>query len=137
MLIVLLCCLAAADAPKETELKKLAGHWHVTQQEHGGKKVPAKKLAALVVEVADERMTTREGDEVKEEARIVRLDSEAKPAAIDLKADKLVQGIWKLSGDTLTICVAEPGKDRPKEFAGKEGTGHTLLVLKKMKKKSG
>ncbi len=134
MLAVLLCCLAA-DAPPKAELNKLAGHWQVTQQEHGGKKVPAKKLAALAVDVAGDRMTTREGDEVKEEARIVRLDSKEKPAAIDLKADKVVQGIWKLDGDVLTICVAEPGKDRPREFAAKEGTGHTLLVLKKVKKK--
>src|SRR5205823_14159716 len=44
------------------------------------------------------------------------------------------QGVYKLDGDTLTICVAEPGgdgADRPKEF--KAGKGLALLVLERVK----
>ena len=29
-------------------------------------------------------------------------------------------------------CVAEPGKDRPSEFASKPGTGQTLRVFKRV-----
>ena len=108
--------------------------------EHGGKKTAAKELAKLQLEVSGSKMTTREGGEVKEEDTIIALDAKAKPAAMDLKIDsgsdidKGVKAIYKLEGDTLTICVAEPGKDRPKAFAGKEGSGHTLMVFKKAKK---
>jgi uncharacterized protein (TIGR03067 family) len=144
--MVLVGCLALTDAPKKAgpdgqELKKLAGHWAVIQQEHGGKKAAAKELAALAVEIAGQRMTTREGSDVKEDTTIISLDPKAKPAVIDLKIasgadiDKVVKGIYKLDGDTLTICVAEPGKDRPKAFEAKMGTGHTLLVFKREKKK--
>jgi uncharacterized protein (TIGR03067 family) len=122
------------------ELKKFAGAWAVLSHEHGGKKTPMKELAPLAVSVAAAKMTTREKGDVKEESEVVRLDAKAKPAAIDLKITsgddkgKVVKGIYKLDDDKLTVCVAEPGKDRPKEFAGKEGTGHTLMVLLKQKK---
>lgn len=146
MWVMLLSCFALVDTPKKPaldpgELKKLAGQWVVTQQEHGGKKVPAKALLNLAVEVAGNRMTTRERNEVKEGTTIVVLDPKARPAAIDLKittgadADKVVKGIYKVEGETLTMCVTEPGKDRPTTFAAKEGTGHTLLVFKRLKKK--
>jgi uncharacterized protein (TIGR03067 family) len=146
MLVVLLFALALDDAPKKAELdsqqlKKLAGNWDVTQEEHGGKKTPAKKLFNLAVEISGKQMTTREGTDVKEDATIVALDAKPKPGAIDLKiasgsdVGKVVKAIWKLDGDVLTLCVAEAGKDRPKEFSAKEGTGHTLLVFKKNKKK--
>jgi uncharacterized protein (TIGR03067 family) len=146
MWIVLLGCLTLADAPKKAEpdaqeLKNLAGQWLITEQEHGGKKTPAKVLLDLAVEVAGAKMTTRERNDVKEASTIVVLDAKAKPAAIDLKittgadVDKVVKGIYKLKGDDLTICVAEPGKDRPGAFAAREGTGHTLLVFKRVKKK--
>jgi uncharacterized protein (TIGR03067 family) len=141
--LVLLGCLGLVlnAGPDEQELKKLAGHWTVSQQEHGGKKVAAKDLADLAVEIAGARLTTRERGDVKEGSSIVALDHKAKPAAIILKittgadVDRVVKGIYKLEGDTLTICVAEPDKDRPTAFASKEGTGHTLLVFKRVKKK--
>src|SRR3954453_5042722 len=96
------------------ELKKLAGAWAVLSSEHGGKKTPMKQLAPLAVSVAGGKMTTREKDDVKEEAEIARLDPRASPAAIDLKIasgddkGKVVKGIYKLDDDKLTICVAEP-----------------------------
>jgi uncharacterized protein (TIGR03067 family) len=146
MEIVLLAYLALAEAPKasepdKAELKKLEGAWVITAQEHGGKKTPAKDLLSLSMTVEGKQMRTREGADLKEDATIVLLDPKAKPAAIDVKiasgsdVDKVVKGIWKLDGDTLTVCVAEPGKDRPTAFEAKEGTGHTLLVFKKGKKK--
>jgi uncharacterized protein (TIGR03067 family) len=145
MWVVLVVCLIGSEAPKKpvvdaAELKKLAGHWEVAQQEHGGKKTPAKKLAGLAVEVSGKRMTTREKGDVKEDATILALDPKSKPAAIDLKiasgADmgRVVKGIYKLEGDNLTVCVAEPGKERPTAFAAREGTGHTLFVFKRVKK---
>jgi uncharacterized protein (TIGR03067 family) len=131
-----------ADTPKvdKAELKKLQGKWTVTAHEHGGMKTPAKELTSLVLEVKGAKMITHEGDKLKEGTSIIALDPKAKPAALDLKVDtsddagKVVKAIWKRSGDTLTICVAEPGKDRPTEFDGKKDSGHTLMVFKKAAK---
>ena len=46
---------------------------------------------------------------------------------------KPLKGLYALSGDnqTLTICFAEPGKDRPKAAA--EGEGLTLAVYRRKK----
>ena len=72
----------------------------------------------------------------------VKIDPAAKPnATIDLAIEegpedskgKLSQGLFKLTGDKLTLCVSLPGKDRPKAFETAEGESH-LFELKKEKK---
>jgi uncharacterized protein (TIGR03067 family) len=141
-MLTALLLLAIADAPKvdQEELKKLQGKWIVTEHEHGGKKTPVKELMKLRLEVQGSKMITYEAGELKEGTTIIGLDSKAKPATLDLKvettadAGKVVKAIWKRTGDTLTICVAEPGKDRPKEFAGRKDSGNTMLVFKKAAK---
>lgn len=44
-----------------------------------------------------------------------------------------IHGIYKIEGDMLTSCVAEIGKERPKEFASTPGSGHTLRVFRRVK----
>jgi uncharacterized protein (TIGR03067 family) len=143
-LFVALSSLMVADAKTtidKTELSKLQGTWQLTTHEHGGKKSTAKEIASITLEVAKARFTTRDGVDIKEESDLTRLDPRNKPATIDLKIaggpdiDKTIKGICKRDAETLTMCIAEPGKDRPREFSAKEGTGHTLLVFKKEKKK--
>jgi uncharacterized protein (TIGR03067 family) len=137
--LILLLYLAHAPQPGN-DLKKLEGNWLMAEMEHGGKKTPAKQLAKMALEVSGNKITTRESGEITEEAVISSMDGKSKPAAFDLKitsgsdSGKVVKGIYKLDGDTLTICVAEPGKDRPEAFAGKVGTGHTLMGFKRKKK---
>ena len=147
MLVVLTLSIAlVADAPKrdpvdKASLAKLQGKWQLARVEFAGKSAPAKDLIAQTVEIIGNRTTARDGDDIKDETEIVALDAKSKPTAIDLKVikgddkDKTLAGIWKLDGDKLTVCVPEAGKPRPKAFEAKEGTGHTLLVFEKMKKK--
>jgi uncharacterized protein (TIGR03067 family) len=47
--------------------------------------------------------------------------------------DKVVKGIYKIDGEKITFCWAEPGKDRPKDFATKADSGLTLMTLEKTK----
>ncbi len=42
------------------------------------------------------------------------------------------EGIYTLCGDTLTYCVAAPGRPRPTEFATALGDGNTLVTLKRL-----
>ena len=71
------------------------------------------------------------------------LDPSQSPKAIAMKITeghrdedkgKEVHGIYELGKGTLKWCTAQPGgKDRPKEFATKEGTEHMLVRLEKEK----
>lgn len=43
------------------------------------------------------------------------------------------KAIWKLEGDTLTICESEAGGERPIDFSTARGSKRTLWVLKRIK----
>jgi uncharacterized protein (TIGR03067 family) len=65
----------------------------------------------------------------------IELDPSRDPKAIDVIPDggkdrgERVLGIYKLEGDRLTICMAAPGKPRPKEFKADKGSGCTLRTF--------
>lgn len=46
---------------------------------------------------------------------------------------KVVPGIFDIKGDTLRMCVVDPGNPRPKEFSSKVGTGRILTEFKRKK----
>jgi uncharacterized protein (TIGR03067 family) len=124
--------------PSAKERARLQGAWTVVSHEANGKKSKAATIAGWKLTVSGDRMTTRDGTELLDESTF-RLRPAATPRGIDLKLTagpdkgKQVKGIYKLDGDSLTICVAEPGKERPKAFKTSEGSGHMLFVFKRAK----
>lgn len=68
------------------------------------------------------------------------IDATAKPKNLefipgqDIDKGKTCHGIYELDGDTYKVCFAPPGKERPKEFAAKPGSGYTLHIWKREKK---
>lgn len=70
----------------------------------------------------------------------IKLDPTVKPKTIDNtfpdgpQKGQLYRGIYKLEGDTLTLCVNnENGGPRPKEFLSKPDSTIGIVVLKKQK----
>jgi RNA polymerase sigma factor (sigma-70 family) len=120
------------QAPKDEE--KILGTWAVVSHEEGGQRAPEEAIKeAKVIFAADGKMTGKQGG--KEQEFTYKLDPARKPKEFDGTNDKgrTVLGIYKLDGDTLTICFNRLG-DRPTAFASKEGTTAVLQVLKREKK---
>jgi uncharacterized protein (TIGR03067 family) len=102
--------------------------------EEGGEKAPAEAIKeAKVTFAADGKMTVKQG--ANEQEFTYELDPAKKPKEFSgtNAQGRTVLGIYKLDGDTLTVCCARGG-DRPTEFASKEGTTVVLEVLKREKK---
>src|SRR5258708_22453680 len=127
-----------ADTPKDADVKKdvekFQGKWTVVSIEENGKAAPADEVAKFEVTIKGDLFTVKIKDEDNKEMTI-KLDPAKKPPAIDLvpknAKETTVLGIYKLDGDTLTICGTDEKKERPTEFATRKGI--TTIVLKRAK----
>jgi uncharacterized protein (TIGR03067 family) len=149
--LVLVCVLsgvATDDATKraaaEKELKLLEGTWKVVSIVQGGKEQPEDTLG--------ETMTFKggklSGEDNEPETVQFRLDPTCDPKVIDIDdsgknfedADNVVEAVYRLDGDTLTICLNwESGQgavkgNRPAALESKEGTPGRLITLKRLRR---
>jgi uncharacterized protein (TIGR03067 family) len=137
LLMGLVGLLGAADAPKDV-LKQLEGTWVMVSGEEKGAALPEELLKTAQLTITGDKHTGRFGKSTIVGAH--KLDPTKKPAEIDVMdtegpfKGKPMLGIYKLEGDQLTACFSAPGKDRPKEFTTKSGTGEFVHVWKRAKK---
>jgi uncharacterized protein (TIGR03067 family) len=137
-LFVGLALVAAAPATKDPPKKDaptLVGVWVMESATIGGQ--PDKQSGGNTIELAaDGKAVFKEnGNDINGS---YKADAKKDPPEIDLTMDAggmnlSMPGIFKLDGDTLTICMV-PFGERPKAFASAAGTTTMLLVLKRTKK---
>jgi uncharacterized protein (TIGR03067 family) len=136
-LVLVVGFLIAADDPKD-ELKKLEGSWTMVSGEKDGKPLAEQTIKTAKLVIKGDQHDVKVGDDVFKGTH--KVDPSKKPKTIDATdtegafKGKTVLGIYDLEGDNFKVCFAEPGKERPKEFSTKSGTGHILHVWKKEKK---
>jgi uncharacterized protein (TIGR03067 family) len=149
LLLVLLVSLAAMPAATaaekddaKAELKKLQGTWQVTKWvDDSGEAAGADEIKDFTFVFKDQTVEMRNGKDSRRPALKFTLNPEKKPKWIDIEMGGPVgtsEGVYKLEGDELTICVVSGGKNgkpapRPTEFAAKKGEHHALFVLKRVK----
>jgi len=135
--------LLAADPPSgeanQKDLERLQGDWAAVSMTRDGQKVPDDDAQSLFRNVKGDQYTVFLFKKAIGKGSF-KLDATAKPKAIDFlpasapaKSQPLL-GIDEFDGDTWKVCYAPSGKEWPKEFAAKEGSGHTLAVWEPEKK---
>jgi uncharacterized protein (TIGR03067 family) len=118
------------------ELDKLQGEWTLVSSEVGGKKRPDTENALSKLTISENQWVVTYRDSPSTARATIEIDPSKDPKTIDLtfRGEKEpARGIYKLEGDTLTVCYGTVGGERPKEFKTTQETG-VLVVLKRAKK---
>ncbi len=129
----------AASKAADADLKALQGTWECVALEREGNETPPENLKGSLAVYEGNRLTLyRDGDPYR--LGLVTLNPAAKPKAAintwDLNgpyADRTLPGIYSIEGDTLKLCYAHAGEDRPTEFTTKSGPGFLCLTYKRKK----
>lgn len=138
---VLLLAAEGAHKPTKEELKKLQGKWLLVSGEKEGEKVAQEHVEKSYIVWKGQRATVHTPHQTQEIilAEVV-IDPSKNPKLIDWVRStgpwkgKKMEGIYEFLGkDEFRVCFAVPGKERPKEFSTKPGSGHILHQWKRVK----
>jgi uncharacterized protein (TIGR03067 family) len=129
--------VTAKDEAIKKERKEMAGTWQSVAYTLDGTKTPEEELKKVTLLIDGDGVATLRSDGKTVLASTLQLDPTKTPKTLDVAypegdlKGKTAPGIYKIEGDTLTICRVAPGKDRPAEFSSPAGSGLTLMVYKR------
>ncbi len=141
-LIGLLLAVGAPNA-KEPPAKDppIVGEWVGEKAVAGGKEQPVPPGGITFAFAADGKLVVKEGAKEKGDTGTYKIDPKKDPAEIDIvppegKNEPTTQGIYKIDGDTLTLCFSrgKAGAGRPAKFEDPEGSDTIVITLKRTKK---
>jgi len=141
LLVLAVAVLVAADTAKDggkSDLKKLEGTWALTSGVDNGKKLSGDALKGTRLTIEGNKHTVKVGETTYKGTH--KLGPSKDPKTIDIMdtegpfKGKTVKGIYQLTADEFRICYSPPGKDRPRDFTAKAGSGHHSHVWKRVKK---
>jgi uncharacterized protein (TIGR03067 family) len=130
---------AGSDDANKKDLEKLQGDWAAVEYTVDGQKLPDDDAQALFRTVKGNEYTVSHFEKVIGKGTFT-IDATKDPKTIDFlpatakdKSGALL-GIYAIDGSRAKYCYAAAGKERPKEFASKTGSMHTLVIWEPEKK---
>jgi uncharacterized protein (TIGR03067 family) len=132
--LALVSPLAADDKAKAEEYKVLKGNWKSEKATMAGNDATT-TLKDLELTILDDGKYTSKLGEQKDEGTFT-FDPSGEPKSMVIKPNagpvKELKAIYKLDGDTLTVCYDRAGKETPKKF---ESTAENKFLLVEYKRK--
>ena len=125
-----------SKAPGVGDAAAIRGVWLLVKSEKDGKELPEAEVRGRKYHVAAAEIRYEVGKTQPLEFTYT-LDPDKNPKTIDMvhkKDPSLVsRGIYELDGDTLVICLAPEGKDRPSRFTTSPDSGLVVMRLTREK----
>ena len=128
---LLIAADAKDDAAAKKELKRLSGTYVMVSGESKAEKLSEERIKEAKLEMDGDKYSANfGGDTVK---GTLKIDPTKAPKEIDATdgEGRTMLGIYKFEKGQFTVCFAPLGKERPKEFSIKVGTGDFIHVWKK------
>jgi len=130
---------SASEDEKQTEMNKLQGAWKSEVSVVDG----TKRWTSVTIDgtawISENNVEQGGMGQTGVVKFTYKLNTSKKPRQIDLtwaefaNKGKVELAVYKLEGDKLTLCFSQMGKERPKGFEVKEGSGQSLLLLERVK----
>jgi len=127
----------SGDDQVKDELKRHQGTWITTSSIFDGQPASPEIVRSIRLIVTDDHVVW-ERDGKRFAGTKIKLDPSRSPQTIDVIPDggpnrgEHILGIYKLDGDTITICMAGPAQPRPKEFKAEKGSGCSLRTFERV-----
>ena len=122
------------DAPKPAP--SVVGEWVAERRTFSGTETPPAGDALRYVFAADGTYAVHRGPRKVYADRKYATDPKKNPPTIDLDTEavggRVVRGIYKVDGDTLTVCWSNGSDPRPTAFESTAAKPTTLYVFKRL-----
>lgn len=142
LLALTVCFSLAADAADDAVKKELAaieGEWYMAGGERDGRALPRNLVSNARRICKGNETTVLVNGQLFMKAKFT-VDPAKQPKSLDYEVTEgrnqgtKQLGIYELDGDTMKICLADPGAERPMDFVTRGKRGYTVGVWKRERK---
>lgn len=138
---LLFALIGQADDSAPNPLIQQQGIWNVVSFNRNETQTPKEITDSIIRIVDNDHVIWKRNGKAFAGTKMI-LDDSKNPKWIDVLPDggpgkgEKIPGIYQQEGEMLTICMADKGKPRPKEFTSVKGSDHTLMVFKRTSTKA-